>query len=67
MVQLSTSSPSGARVWGLASGHRAAEPMMPPDDAENFRKALPQTPGHAEIEATLAEEPLRTMFTTGGK
>lgn len=49
----------------------ASEPMMPPkmpiDYAENFRKALPQTPGHEEIEATLAEEPLRTMFTAGSK
>src|SRR5690606_34361908 len=44
----------------------AAEPMMPPkmppDYAENFRKALPQTPGHERIEAVIAEEPARTMI-----
>lgn len=49
----------------------AAEPMMPPkmppDYAENFHRALPGTPGHEQIEATLAEEPLRTMFTAGAK
>lgn len=49
----------------------AAEPMMPPklspDYAENFRKALPETPGHERIEANLAEEPLRTMVAAGGK
>ncbi|MBZ9936944.1 pyruvate oxidase [Mesorhizobium sp. BR1-1-16] len=44
----------------------AAEPMMPPkmppDYAENFRKALPHTPGHDEIEAVIAEEPVRSMM-----
>jgi len=47
----------------------AAEPMMPPkmppDYAENFRKALPQTPGHERIEAVIAEEPARTMIEAG--
>jgi pyruvate dehydrogenase (quinone) len=47
----------------------AYEPMMPPklppDYAENFRKALPETPGHERIEANLAEEPLKTMVAAG--
>ncbi|WP_019401905.1 thiamine pyrophosphate-dependent enzyme [Chelatococcus sp. GW1] len=47
----------------------AAEPMMPPkmppDYAENFRKALPQTPGHEQIEAAIAEEPAKTMIEAG--
>lgn len=42
------------------------EPMMPPrmplDYAENFRRALPQTPGHKRIEANVAEEPLKSMI-----
>jgi pyruvate dehydrogenase (quinone) len=46
-----------------------AEPMMPPkmptDYAENFRKALPDTPGHERIEANIAEEPNRTMMDAG--
>lgn len=37
-------------------------PKMPPDYAKNFQAALPETPGHAEIEASLAEEPARTMM-----
>ncbi|CAA0096743.1 Putative thiamine pyrophosphate-containing protein YdaP [Starkeya nomas] len=49
----------------------AAEPMMPPkmppDYAENFRKALPDTPGHEEIEAAIAEEPLKTMIEAGSR
>lgn len=40
-------------------------PKMPPDYAKNFRKALPETPGRAEIEANVAEEPLKTMITLG--
>jgi pyruvate dehydrogenase (quinone) len=47
----------------------AYEPMMPPklppDYAKNFRKALPETPGHERIEANLAEEPLKTMVAAG--
>lgn len=42
------------------------EPMMPPkmpaDFAENFRKALRETPGNEHIKANLAQEPLRTML-----
>lgn len=38
-------------------------PKMPPDYAKNFRKALPETPGHEEIAANVAEEPLKTMMT----
>jgi len=49
----------------------AAEPMMPPkmppDYAKNFKKALPETPGHEEIEATIAEEPLKTMMEEGSR
>lgn len=44
----------------------ASEPMlppkMPPDYARNFRKALPETPGRREIEASAAAEPARTMI-----
>lgn len=44
----------------------ASEPMlppkMPPDYRENVLKALPETPGHEEIAASLGEEPARTMF-----
>jgi pyruvate dehydrogenase (quinone) len=40
-------------------------PKMPPDFASNFRKALPQTPGHERIEANLAKEPLATMMKAG--
>lgn len=40
-------------------------PKMPPDYAKNFREALPETPGRAEIEANVAEEPLKTMITLG--
>ncbi|MER9205621.1 thiamine pyrophosphate-dependent enzyme [Mesorhizobium sp. M0771] len=47
------------------------EPMMPPkvppDYARNFRKALPDTPGRVEIEANVAQEPLRSMITAGEK
>lgn len=42
-------------------------PKMPPDYAENFRKALPDTSGRAEIEANVAQEPLRSMITAGEK
>jgi len=37
-------------------------PKLPPDYAQNFRKALPGTPGHERIEANVAQEPLRTMM-----
>lgn len=37
-------------------------PKMPPDYARNFREALPETPGREEIEASLAEEPAKTMM-----
>jgi pyruvate dehydrogenase (quinone) len=37
-------------------------PKMPPDYAKNFRKALPQTPGHEQIQANVEQEPLRTMM-----
>jgi pyruvate dehydrogenase (quinone) len=44
----------------------AYEPMMPakmpPDYAANFRKALPETPGREQIEASIAEEPARTIM-----
>lgn len=44
----------------------ASEPMLPPkmpsDYARNFRKALPETPGRREIEASAAAEPARTMI-----
>ncbi|WMT92955.1 thiamine pyrophosphate-dependent enzyme [Pelagibacterium sp. H642] len=40
-------------------------PKMPPDFAENFRKALPETPGQEHIKANLAQEPLRTMMKAG--
>ncbi|MFZ5672581.1 MAG: thiamine pyrophosphate-dependent enzyme [Pseudomonadota bacterium] len=44
----------------------AYEPMMPPRMPEeyrrNMRKALPDTPGRARIEANLAREPLKTMM-----
>jgi pyruvate dehydrogenase (quinone) len=37
-------------------------PKLPPDYAKNFRKALPETPGHERIEANVQQEPLRTMM-----
>jgi pyruvate dehydrogenase (quinone) len=44
----------------------AYEPMMPPkmpaDYAQNFRKALAETPGREQIEDNLNREPLRTMM-----
>ena len=44
----------------------AYEPMLPPrmprDFAENFRKALPETPGREQIEENIAREPLKTMM-----
>jgi pyruvate dehydrogenase (quinone) len=44
----------------------AYEPMMPPrmpdDYRKNMRKALPETPGHGDIEANLTKEPLKTMM-----
>jgi pyruvate dehydrogenase (quinone) len=47
----------------------AFEPMMPPkmpaDYAENLRKALPETPGRERIEASIAQEPNRTMMNAG--
>ena len=46
----------------------ASEPLMPPkmpaDYAANFRQALPETPGREEIEASIAEEPAKTMMET---
>ncbi|ESZ39382.1 thiamine pyrophosphate-dependent enzyme [Mesorhizobium sp. L2C066B000] len=42
-------------------------PKMPPDYVKNFRKALSDTPGRAEIEANVAQEPLRSMITAGEK
>lgn len=46
------------------------EPMMPPkmpgDYAANFKKALPDTPGHRQIEENMAREPLRTMMLGEG-
>ncbi|GLQ56452.1 thiamine pyrophosphate-dependent enzyme [Devosia nitrariae] len=45
------------------------EPMMPPrmpaEFAENFRKALPETPGRERIAENIAKEPLKTMMGTG--
>jgi pyruvate dehydrogenase (quinone) len=45
------------------------EPMMPPkmpqDYAENFRKAMPQTPGHEKIEQNIAREPLSALMAAG--
>lgn len=38
---------------------------MPPDYRENFLKALPETPGREEIEASVAAEPARTMLNGG--
>lgn len=47
----------------------ASEPMLPPktppDYRENFFKALPETPGREEIEASIAAEPARTMLNGG--
>jgi pyruvate dehydrogenase (quinone) len=37
-------------------------PKMPADYAENFRKALPETPSHEKIEENLAEEPTHSMM-----
>lgn len=37
-------------------------PKMPPDYAENFMKALPDTPSHEKIEENLAEEPTHSMM-----
>ncbi|MDG4882716.1 thiamine pyrophosphate-dependent enzyme [Mesorhizobium sp. WSM4884] len=37
-------------------------PKMPPDYAKNFRKALPETPGHERIEDNIAREPAKTMM-----
>ena len=39
-------------------------PKMPADYARNFRKALPETPGHDKIEENIAEEPLQEMMNT---
>ncbi len=42
------------------------EPMLPPkvpkDYRKKFDKALPETPGHEQIEANVAQEPLATMM-----
>ena len=47
----------------------ASEPMMPPkmppQYAKNFENALPETPGHDAIAASVAEEPARTMMNGG--
>ena len=40
-------------------------PKMPPDFAKNFRKALPESPGHEQIEENLTQEPLKTMMKGG--
>jgi pyruvate dehydrogenase (quinone) len=44
----------------------AYEPLMPAkmpaDYAANFHKALPDTPGRAEIEASIAEEPAKSLM-----
>jgi pyruvate dehydrogenase (quinone) len=40
-------------------------PIMPPDYAKNFRKALPETPGHERIEENVGQEPLATMMQGG--
>jgi pyruvate dehydrogenase (quinone) len=44
----------------------AYEPMMPPrmpgEYRRNMRQALPKTPGHRQIEASLRDEPLKTMM-----
>jgi pyruvate dehydrogenase (quinone) len=37
-------------------------PRMPPDYAENFQKALGETPGARSIDANVKEEPLATMM-----
>lgn len=46
------------------------EPMMPPKMPDayrtNFKKALPDTPGHRQIEENMAREPLRTMLRGKG-
>jgi pyruvate dehydrogenase (quinone) len=47
----------------------AYEPMMPPkmprDYAENFEKALPQTPGHERIEENISRQPTKAMMEAG--
>lgn len=44
----------------------AYQPMMPPkmpnDFRKNFEKALPNTPGHEQIEDNLRQQPLKTMM-----
>jgi len=40
-------------------------PKMPPDYAKNFRKALPETPGHERIAENVAREPAKTMMEAG--
>lgn len=37
-------------------------PKMPPDYAENFRRALANTPGRDEIRRNISAEPLRSMM-----
>jgi pyruvate dehydrogenase (quinone) len=37
-------------------------PKVPPDYRQNFRKALAETPGQAEIEENVAREPFATMM-----
>jgi len=37
-------------------------PRMPPDYEDNFRKALPETPGHEMIEENISEEPLKSLM-----
>ncbi|WP_309086618.1 thiamine pyrophosphate-dependent enzyme [Chelativorans sp.] len=41
-------------------------PIMPPDYARNFRKALPETPGRESIEENVSQEPLSSMMKAGG-
>jgi pyruvate dehydrogenase (quinone) len=47
----------------------AYEPLlplkMPLDYGRNFKRALPETPGHEAIERNLAEEPLKTLWSSG--
>jgi len=37
-------------------------PKMPPDYAENFAKAMPETPNHERIERNLMRQPAATML-----
>jgi pyruvate dehydrogenase (quinone) len=37
-------------------------PRMPKDYRANFRKALPQTPGHEQIEQSISREPIKSIM-----